>query len=60
METKDRGITGGLMLPGLFLAVGLIVSAFLASGTVEKVKLANQTITVKGFAQKLVTSDVTT
>lgn len=60
METKDRGITGGLMLLGFFLAVGLIVSAFLVSGTVEKVKLANQTITVKGFAQKLVTSDVAT
>ncbi len=60
MEAKDRGITGGLVFFGFFLAMGLIVSAFLVVGTVEKVKLANQTITVKGFAQKLVTSDVAT
>jgi hypothetical protein len=60
MEAKDKGITGGLVFLGFFLALGLIASAFLVAGTVEKVKLANQTITVKGFAQKLVTSDVAT
>ncbi|MFP4482423.1 MAG: SIMPL domain-containing protein [Thermovirgaceae bacterium] len=59
-DRKDRGITGGLMFLGFFLAFGMIVSAFLVAGTVEKVKLSNQTITVKGFAQKLVTSDVAT
>lgn len=59
-EKKDGGLNGGLMLLGFFLALGMIVSAFLVAGTVEKVKMANQTITVKGFAQKLVTSDVGT
>ncbi|MGC9490477.1 MAG: SIMPL domain-containing protein [Thermovirgaceae bacterium] len=60
MEARDRGVTGGLLFLGFFLALGMIVSAFLVSGTVERVKQANQTITVKGFAQKLVTSDVAT
>ncbi len=60
MDRKYSGITVGLFFLCLFLAAGMVVSAFVLSGTVEKVKLANQTITVKGFAQKQVTSDVAT
>jgi hypothetical protein len=43
---------------GLFLAIGLIISTLIVSGTVSQVKLANQTITVKGYAEKRIRSDL--
>ena len=50
----------GLFWLGTSLAVGLIISTVLAMRTVERVKLTNQTITVKGCAERLIDSDVIT
>jgi len=48
----------GFLLLGLSLAMGMIISAFIVSLTIERVKLANEKITVKGFAEKRITSDI--
>ncbi len=48
----------GLFSLGGTLAVGLIISTVLATGAVERIKLANQTISVKGCAERLIDSDV--
>ena len=42
---------------GISLAIGLIISTLIIANTVTKVKLANQTITVKGYAEKRIRSD---
>jgi len=42
---------------GITLAIGLIVSSIIIANTVKTVKLANQTITVKGYAEKRIRSD---
>ena len=47
----------GLFLLGVSLAAGLVVSTVVAANAVRSVKLANQTITVKGFAEKRIRSD---
>lgn len=47
----------GLWGLGLCLAVGLVVSAMVGAGALKRVKLAHQTITVKGYAEKPITSD---
>lgn len=47
----------GLLWLGISLSIGLIVSTFLAMSVVERVKLANRTITVKGFAERRIVSD---
>lgn len=43
---------------GATLAVGLIISTVLATGAVERIKLANQTISVKGCAERPIDSDI--
>jgi hypothetical protein len=58
MSAETRSQRHGLMWLGTSLAIGLIVSTVLAMGTVERIKLANQTIMVKGCAEKLIESDV--
>ncbi|MEA3507518.1 MAG: SIMPL domain-containing protein [Synergistota bacterium] len=57
-EKRPIGFGLGLAVCGGLLALGLIFSSMVVSDTVKTVKLANQTILVKGFAQKPVTSDV--
>lgn len=47
----------GLVPFGIVLAAGLIISSHIAAKAVVRVKLANQTITVKGYAEKPITSD---
>ena len=42
---------------GLALAIGLIVSAALVSRSLERIKLAGDKITVKGYAEERVISD---
>ena len=42
---------------GITLAIGLIISTLIIAGTIKTVKLANQTITVKGYAEKRIRSD---
>ena len=57
MENKN-GHWLGLSLLGLLLAVGIIISTLVISNTVERVKTQNQRITVKGFAERTITSDI--
>lgn len=58
MPEEKRAFNAGLAVLGVALAVGMIASSWLVSGTVRDVKLANQTIVVKGYAQKEVKSDI--
>jgi hypothetical protein len=57
---RDQSIASrhGLVWLGTTLSVGLIISTVLAMGAVERIKLANQTIAVKGCAERLIGSDV--
>lgn len=48
----------GLLLLGVFLCVGIIIGTFIISKTVEQVKFQNQRITVKGYAERTITSDI--
>ena len=48
----------GLFLLGVFLCTGIIIGAFIISKTVEQVKFQNQRITVKGYAERTITSDI--
>jgi uncharacterized protein len=48
----------GLLLLGAFLAIGIIISTLVISKTVERVKLQNQRIQVKGFAERTIQSDI--
>jgi len=57
MTEKSAGNGSGLFMFGVMLAVALIVSTSIAMGTVRRIKLTNQTITVKGYAEKDITSD---
>jgi len=43
---------------GISLAIGIIISTVIISNTVTRIKLANQTITVKGYAEKRIKSDL--
>jgi hypothetical protein len=44
-------------LPSVVLGIALLLSSYFIAGTIRDVKLANQTITVKGVAEKKITSD---
>lgn len=57
-ESGKRSINGGLIVLGVALAAGMVLSSWLVSDTVKNVKLANQTIAVKGTAQVDVRSDI--
>jgi hypothetical protein len=63
-EVKRRNQVGttslGMLLLGLTLALGLIVSAFVVSRSLERIKLAGDKIMVKGYAEEKVVSDAGT
>jgi uncharacterized protein len=48
----------GLMVLGVSLAIGIIISTLVIAKTVEKVKIQNQRIQIKGFAEQKITSDL--
>ncbi len=48
----------GLVWLGISLALGLVVSTVILSNTMKTIKFANQSITVKGYAEKQITSDL--
>ena len=52
--------TVGLLLLGLALAVGLIAASIVVSRSLERIKLAGDKITVKGYAEEKVVSDAGT
>lgn len=55
-QTIPSRHTGSLSL-GLCLAAGLIISSLICAGTFKEVKLASQTLMVKGYAEKKIVSD---
>lgn len=57
MESINGKNTLGLFLLGLTLAFGIIFGAYFISAALKKIKLNNGTITVKGYAEKKITSD---
>ena len=52
--------TLGLLLLGLSLAIGLVVAAAVVGSSLERIKLAGDKITVKGYAEEKVVSDAGT
>jgi len=55
-STNNNSI--GLLWLGLALALGLIISSLLLSSALESIKSGEQTVTVKGYAEKNITSDL--
>lgn len=58
MSNGTQNPSGGLAGLGLWLAAGMVLSSFLAAHTFERVKSAGQTISVKGFAERRLMSDM--
>ncbi len=58
MDNIKNSSWSGLFLLGLFLALGIIIGTYILSNTVERIKLENQKIQVKGFAERTITSDI--
>jgi hypothetical protein len=54
------GTTVGMLLLGLTLAIGLVASSVVVSRSLERIKLAGDKITVKGYAEEKVISDAGT
>jgi hypothetical protein len=56
---NERVARGGLgtVLLGVALALGLIISTAIGMRTVERIKITNRTISVKGYAEKDIVSD---
>lgn len=50
--------TLGLILLGAFLAAGVVCSSSIVAAALKEIKLAGQTMTVKGYAEKKITSDL--
>jgi uncharacterized protein len=59
-EERKEGTNSwiGLMLLGASLAIGLIISTFVIARTVERIKIQNQRIQIKGFAEQKIASDL--
>ena len=57
---QSGATTLGLLLLGLALAAGLVIAAVLVGGSLERIKLAGDKITVKGYAEEKVISDAGT
>ncbi len=55
---EEKGITGGLFMLGLFLAVGLGIAGYFIGNTLYKAKTAENVATVKGLAEREVKSDL--
>lgn len=58
MNENMKSDRRGLFLLGLCLAVGLVISSLIVASTLENIKSARERITVKGFAEQRVTSDI--
>lgn len=56
INTNNNSI--GLLWLGLALALGLIISSLLLSSALESIKSGEQIVTVKGYAEKNITSDL--
>lgn len=58
MSNSNSKNSMGLLFFGVALALGLIISASILAGAFKEVKLADQTITVKGYAERKILSDL--
>lgn len=58
MANQNTNSWLGLSLLGALLALGIVIGTLIIAKTVETVKLQNQRITVKGFAERTITSDI--
>lgn len=58
MANQNTNSWLGLFLLGALLSVGIVVGTIVIAKTVERVKFQNQRITVKGFAERTITSDI--
>lgn len=58
MNNEKSSLIHSTLWLGICLAIGIISSTVIISNTVTRVKLANQTITVKGYAEKRISSDL--
>lgn len=55
---RDTAVKGrGLLMLGIALAAGMVISTVIAARSIERVKLANQTIRVKGSSERRIKSD---
>jgi len=59
-DAQSGESTLGLLLLGLALAIGLVLAAGVVARSLERIKLAGDKITVKGYAEERVTSDAGT
>jgi hypothetical protein len=57
---QSGATTVGLLLLGLALAAGLVIAAAVVGSSLERIKLAGDKITVKGYAEEKVVSDAGT
>jgi hypothetical protein len=58
---RQRGeATAGLLALGVALALGLVVAAWIVASSLERIKLAGDKITVKGYAEQKVMSNAGT
>ncbi len=58
MSENHSGNSVGLLMLGLTLALGIIISSLVVTGTLKEIKTSDQTITVKGYAEKSIISDL--
>ena len=58
MPEGSNGWRIGLLLLGVSLAAGLVIAALIVSNTFERIKRAGEKITVKGYAEQPLDSDV--
>jgi hypothetical protein len=60
-RAAQRGqATAGLLALGVALGVGLVLAAWIVASSLERIKLAGDKITVKGYAEEKVVSDAGT
>jgi len=57
---QSGATTLGLLLLGLALAIGIVTAAAVVGSSLERIKLAGDKITVKGYAEEKVVSDAGT
>lgn len=57
---RGQATTAGLLALGAALATGLVLAAWIVAASLERIKLAGDKITVKGYAEERVVSDAGT
>jgi Uncharacterized protein conserved in bacteria len=58
MSQKDSELKKGFLALGVCLAMGALLASLVIARALERVKLSNQIVTVKGYAEQEITSDM--